>query len=32
MLTLNNLEILKASSIDGLYRPFSSEPIVCLDT
>ncbi len=24
--------ILKAKMIDGLYLPFSSEPIVCLDT
>lgn len=24
--------ILNANIIDGLYRPFSKEPIVCLDT
>ena len=32
MLILKYFAILNASIIDGLYRPFSSEPIVCLDT
>lgn len=32
MLKLKKLANLNANTIDGLYLPFSSEPIVCLDT
>ena len=32
MFILKNLAILKARIIEGLYRPFSREPMVCLET
>lgn len=32
MLMLKYRAILKANMIEGLYRPFSKEPIVCLET
>lgn len=32
MLILKYLAILKAKRIEGLYRPFSKDPIVCRDT
>ena len=32
MVVSNSRAILKASRMDGLYRPFSREPTVCRDT